>query len=392
MTMKKYLIMIIVAVVFVGIGFILWISDKKPTIELNDDDIEVYSNSYLYDLIRSTDVEIISENTMIDTSEIGSYSYSIDFDNNNRMYTKEVKVTVIDTEVPIIVSGTSKTIEVNYENDLCSLIFYADNYDRTPTCSVEGDYNLNEVGEYPIQYVVTDQSDNRSNAEVSLKVIEKTDGSSYQVKAIDFDDIISIHKTENTEVGIDVSRWQGEIDFNQVKEAGATFVIIRIGVQDGQNGEVEMDYTYLQNIANTKEAGLKVGVYLYSIATSVEESIEQAHWVADQLAGQELELPIVFDWESWSSFTNYQLNLHDLNAIANAFITTIEKEGYQGMIYGSKNYLENVWEINDESSVWLAHYTDQTTYQSSYRFWQLSDVGVIAGINGYVDINVMYYE
>lgn len=391
MTMKKYLIMIIVAVVFVGIGFILWISDKKPTIELNDDDIEVYSNSYLYDLIRSADVEIISENTMIDTSEIGSYSYSIDFDNNNRMYTKEVKVTVIDTEVPIIVTGTSKTIEVNYENDLCSLIFYADNYDRTPTCSVEGDYNLNEVGEYPIQYVVTDQSDNRSNADVSLKVIEKTDGSSYQVKAIDFDDIISIHKTENTEVGIDVSRWQGEIDFNQVKEAGATFVIIRIGVQDGQNGEVEMDYTYLQNIANAKEAGLKVGVYLYSIATSVEESIEQAHWVVDQLAGQELELPIVFDWESWSSFTNYQLNLHDLNAIADAFITTVEKEGYQAMIYGSKNYLENVWEINDES-VWLAHYTDKTTYQSSYRFWQLTDVGVIAGINGYVDINVMYYE
>ena len=391
MTMKKYLIMIIVAVVFVGIGFILWISDKKPTIELNDDDIEVYSNSYLYDLIRSADVEIINENTMIDTSEIGSYSYSIDFDNNNRMYTKEVKVTVIDTEVPIIVSGTSKTIEVNYENDLCSLIFYADNYDRTPTCSVEGDYNLNEVGEYPIQYVVTDQSDNRSNADVSLKVIEKTDGSSYQVKAIDFDDIISIHKTENTEVGIDVSRWQGEIDFNQVKEAGATFVIIRIGVQDGQNGEVEMDYTYLQNIANAKEAGLKVGVYLYSIATSVEESIEQAHWVVDQLAGQELELPIVFDWESWSSFTNYQLNLHDLNAIADAFITTVEKEGYQAMIYGSKNYLENVWEINDES-VWLAHYTDKTTYQSSYRFWQLTDVGVIAGINGYVDINVMYYE
>jgi len=383
--------MIIVAVVFVGISFMLWISDKKPTIELNDDDIEVYSNSYLYDLIRSTDVEIISENTMIDTSEIGSYSYSIDFDNNNRMYTKEVKVTVIDTEVPIIVSGTSKTIEVNYENDLCSLIFYADNYDRTPTCSVEGDYNLNEVGEYPIQYVVTDQSDNRSNADVSLKVIEKTDGSSYQVKAIDFDDIISIHKTENTEVGIDVSRWQGEIDFNQVKEAGATFVIIRIGVQDGQNGGVEMDYTYLQNIANAKEAGLKVGVYLYSIATSVEESIEQAHWVVDQLAGQELELPIVFDWESWASFTNYQLNLHDLNAIADAFITTVEKEGYQAMIYGSKNYLENVWEINDES-VWLAHYTDKTTYQSSYRFWQLTDVGVIAGINGYVDINVMYYE
>jgi len=61
------------------------------------------------------------------------------------------------------------------------------------------------------------------------------------------------------------------------------------------------------------------------------------------------------------------------------------------MIYGSKNYLENVWEINDES-VWLAHYTDKTTYQSSYRFWQLTDVGVIAGINGYVDINVMYYE
>ena len=389
--MKKYLIMIIVAVVFVGIGFILWISDKKPTIELNDDDIEVYSNSYLYDLIRSADVEIISENTMIDTSEIGSYSYSIDFDNNNRMYTKEVKVTVIDTEVPIIVTGTSKTIEVNYENDLCSLIFYADNYDRTPTCSVEGDYNLNEVGEYPIQYVVTDQSDNRSNADVSLKVIEKTDGSSYQVKAIDFDDIISIHKTENTEVGIDVSRWQGEIDFNQVKEAGATFVIIRIGVQDGQNGEVEMDYTYLQNIANAKEAGLKVGVYLYSIATSVEESIEQAHWVVDQLAGQELELPIVFDWESWSSFTNYQLNLHDLNAIADAFITTVEKEGYQAMIYGSKNYLENVWEKKGKS-VWLAHYTDKTTYQSSYRFWQLTDVGVIAGINGYVDINVMYYE
>ncbi|MFV0396378.1 MAG: GH25 family lysozyme [Coprobacillaceae bacterium] len=362
---------------------------QELSVNFNDKDIEVYSEVYLHDLVSNTNAKITSDNKLIDTSKIGKHEYEIKLDLDSKTYTEALQVNVVDTTPPLIISGLNKTIEVGYEKDISQLIMFGDNYDRNPSCVIEGAYNVNEVGVYNLNYIVTDSNNNTTSQEVILNVVNKED-ISHDTTPILFNDIIDAHKTEDTAIGIDVSKWQSEIDFNQVKEAGASFVFMRIGVQTTPNGEISMDSYYLDNIKKAKEVGLPVGVYLYSIATSMEESIAHANWVIDSLDDEKLDFPIVFDWENWSDFSKYNLNLFDINEIASAFITTVENAGYEGMLYSSKTHLEYIWNTDIFDSVWLAHYIDQTTYEGKYDFWQLTDSGIIDGIDGYVDINIMY--
>ena len=201
--------------------------------------------------------------------------------------------------------------------------------------------------------------------------------------------IYNKYKNDSNEIGIDVSKWQGDIDFQKVKDDGATFVMMRIGVQTSYEGELSLDRYYENNIKNAKEAGLKVGVYLYSIATSKEEAIEHAKWVVEKLNGESLELPIVFDWENWSKWNMYKLSFHDINTIADSFIETVNQSGYTGMLYSSKFYLENIWVNKHNYPVWLAHYTENTSYKGDYIMWQLCNTGRINGIYGDVDIDIL---
>ena len=106
---------------------------------------------------------------------------------------------------------------------------------------------------------------------------------------------------------------------------------------------------------------------------------------------QSLDLPIVFDWEIWSNWTSYHMSFHDLNEMAHDFIKTVEAEGYEGMLYGSKFYLENFWEDENFENIWLAHYASNTSYED-YMMWQFSNVGRINGIYGDVDLNVMVVD
>ena len=120
--------------------------------------------------------------------------------------------------------------------------------------------------------------------------------------------------------------------------------------------------------------------------------MSHAEWVIKALDGEELDLPVVFDWENWSKWQEYKLSFHDINEIADTFMKTIEKAGYKGMLYSSKFYLENIWENKNDYPVWLAHYTNETNYKGKYKIWQMCNDGVIDGINGDVDIDIMYLD
>jgi Lyzozyme M1 (1,4-beta-N-acetylmuramidase) len=353
---------------------------------------EVYSDVLVSDFIMDTNGTILNTEGIIDTTKLGTHSHLIEYEYLDKKYSSNVELTIIDSTPPLILSSGSKTVTIGHNKNLCNLIMFADNYDKKAKCIVEGDYDLNKIGTYSITYKVTDTSNNTETAKVKLNVIAKSNSSSSTSSraTVYFKDALSKYKNTDTEVGIDVSKWQGNINFEKVKKAGATFVIMRIGVQKAIDGELEIDPYYYQNIKNAKAAGLKVGVYLYSIATSKEEAIEQAKWVINKLDGTDLDLPIVFDWESWGRWNTLNLSLYDINDIADSFLNTVEAEGYKGMLYSSKYYLQNIWENKKDYPVWLAHYTSETDYQGKYNFWQLCDTGRIDGINGYVDINVMY--
>ena len=361
---------------------------------LNDKQVEVYSDTYLYDLLTVKDVTLITENSLVDTLEVGKKSVTIKYQLDKHEYTYDLVYEVVDTTIPRTFGGVNKTVTVGSDILPCNLITYGDNYDNEVSCEVIGEYNLNEVGSYKISYLLKDDSNNTNEFNGVLNVIEKSNktnnSSSNNTKKDLFTEIVAKYKTKNTEIGIDVSKWQGQIDFQKVKEDGATFVMIRLGYQTSSTRELVIDPYFYDNLTNAKAAGLKVGIYFYSIAINEKEAVSQANWVLDILDNEFLDLPICFDWESWSKWNSFKMSFYDINNVANKFLDTINLSGYEGMLYSSKYYLENIWENKLNYPVWLAHYTKKTSYTGDYVMWQLSNTGKIAGINGDVDINVLY--
>ena len=390
--MKKLLI-ILGCLLVVGCGN--QISDEIPDdayITISNEDIEVFDEVYLSDIISDTNVDI--ENYQLNTDVIGEKEIEFYYIFDDRKYVYKTTINVVDTVKPKIFGSSSRTVEVGYEGNLCNNYTYGDNYDGQPECSVIGEYDFNQVGTYDIEIVVTDVSGNSTNYNVTLNVVDEirnnNNGGGTSTK-LQFSDALERYGNENVELGIDVSEWQGDVDYEAVKEAGATFVMMRIGVTLDSGDEPALDGQFLDNIKSAKEAGLKVGVYLYSKALSSEEAIEEARWVLKQLDGESLDLPIVFDWEIWGNWNSYHMSFHDLNEMAHSFIETVEDEGYEGMLYGSKFYLENFWEDEEFENIWLAHYASNTSYEG-YMMWQFSNVGRINGIYGDVDLNVMVVD
>ena len=223
---------------------------------------------------------------------------------------------------------------------------------------------------------------------VKKKISTSSSGSS-SGKGQNFSDLVKKYKTDNTKIGIDVSHWQGDIDFEKVKNAGVEFVFIRVGSQRGIDGEYYIDNKFKQNINGFNKVGIPVGIYFYSYANSKLAAKKEAKWVVEQLKPYKIDLPVVFDWESWSFFQEFNKSFYSLTEIANTYLNEVEKVGYKGMLYSSKYYLENVW-FKTKYPVWLAHYTEKTNYQGEYSYWQLCSNGRVDGIFGDVDINVMY--
>lgn len=250
-----------------------------------------------------------------------------------------------------------------------------------------------QLGTYNLTYVVTDSSGNKTEKLFSLIVNEKTDITNPPPKEekLDIANVIREYKTNKTKIGIDVSKWQGDINWEEVKNAGVEFVMIRMGYQTDYDGEYVIDPYFEKNIEGAKSVGLPVGAYFYSYSKSVYQAKEQAEWVRDNLKNYELDLPVAFDWESFSSFNTAGMSLYTINKSASVFMDTLEEAGYEGMLYSSKTYLEKIW-YPTKHPVWLAQYINKATYEGKYSIWQMSSIGKVPGINGDVDIDIMYSE
>lgn len=346
----------------------------------------------LYDLVNS-DRGITDNNDYIDTYKLGNNEITINYTNSKNEEDK-VKVTynVVDSTKPIILLSSSITAYKGKDINLVNSGICADNYDKKPNCYVEGEYDINKVGKYDLKYVAVDSNNNKNEKKFTLIVKEKkkttTSNNSHPKKKYLIEDLIKEHKNDNTMIGIDVSSWQSDIDFKKVKDSGVEFVIIRIGFGH-KKGEIIYDNRFSEYLKSAKENGLRVGLYFYSYAKNVKESSEQAKWIIEALNGESLDLPIAFDWEIFGGFNNYNLSLTDLNLIGEAFIKKINSAGYEGMLYSSKYYLENMWNLN-EYKTWLAHYIDKTNYKGEYYIWQLSNTGKVNGIKGDVDLDILY--
>ena len=364
--------------------------ENNNKIELIENlDFEYVSSIYLHDLIKKSDVKIISENTLIDTSSLGEHDVTIKLKNGLSSKNVNIKYNVVDTTKPVLNLSNMTTYigkEVNFLNN----IMCGDNYDRDLKCEIIGEYDINKAGTYMLSVKATDSSNNTNEKNFKLTVKEKSSGNNSSTPTYYyFNDLIKKYKTNKTMVGIDVSSWQGDINWEKAKNAGCEFAMIRIGFGH-KDKELIFDSKFKANLENAKKAGIKVGLYFYSYAKTNDEAKEQAKWIIDALNGEKLDLPIAFDWEIWSGFNNYKLNFNDLNEIAESFIKEINKHNYEGIIYGSAFYINRVW--NQSSRTWLAYYTSNNDFEKPYFMWQLSSQGKIDGINGYVDLDVIYLD
>ena len=357
---------------------------------------EVYTEANFEDYIDTIEGKII-EKPKIDNKRTGKQSLEFIYlnkDNKKRRGTFEIEI--VDTEKPLVWLSNNYSTKIGTDIDLKDKIMCVDNYDNKPSCQINGEYDINTAGVYPLEFIAKDSSGNIFQKEFTLTVYEpvQTENNSNEIETsepsyIDFNDVLNNYKNENTEIGIDVSKWQGNIDFTKVKNAGATFVMIRVGSQNGVGGEYVLDKNFKQNIENALNNDLKIGAYFYSYADSEKEAKKQANWVIKQIKDYDIDLPIVFDFESFDAFNQMELSIFGLNEVANSFIETVDNAGYKGVLYGSKNYLNAIWKYHT-SPVWLAHYTDQTNYEGDYFMWQMCDDGKIDGIEGYVDIDILY--
>ena len=401
--MKKILI---IFGTFLLTGCALYNEYKMPKdayINLNENNYQVYSTKHIKDLISDTNVEIINNNEEIKTNKTGSIPVTIKYKFKNRTYKYEVNYTIMDTIQPILLyAPKTHTYNIGDEiNDFCDETTFIDNYDRNVKCKVNGEYDVNTVGTYNLEYEIYDKSENKIIEPFSLYIIDPNDKDDdysddnwyeeeyEEYDGIQFSDIVNLHKTNNTMIGIDISRWQGDVDFKKIKDAGCEFVIMRIAVSNGPDDKIGLDSYYKKNIKNAKKAGLKVGVYVYTSASSVEEIESQAKFVQKELNKIKLDFPIAYDFESWSDIRELKVNTFDLINFVDKFYNIVHKDGYDVMLYSSKKYLEKVW-LNEKYPVWLAHYTDQTDYQGKYMLWQMCSDGRIDGINGDVDIDIYY--
>ena len=211
-------------------------------------------------------------------------------------------------------------------------------------------------------------------------------------------------KKEVKAKGIDVSKWQGKIDWKKVKSAGIDFAIIRIG-QRAENGKIIKDDFADYNIQQADKNGILIGVYFFSTAISSSEASEEAQWVAENIKSYPISYPVVWDCEGFSESDSRMFSLTNEQRTANAvsFLNKIESLGYEGMFYGSATELSgslkwNTPKIEASFKIWLASYPQVTypqisvpDYQGKYDMWQYTDKGAVSGIKGNTDMVVSYF-
>ena len=214
-----------------------------------------------------------------------------------------------------------------------------------------------------------------------------------------------VKETKDTTLGIDVARYQGTIDWEQVASSGVDFAMIRVGYRANADGAIIADSNARYNMQEATKFDIPIGVYFFSTAINEDEAREEADWVAEYISRYAITYPVAYDCEGFNDPDSRQVHLTKMERtdIAMAFLKAIEKHGYEGMFYGSKNDLADdaQWQtskIEDDYKVWVAQYpydpypqTESSSYEGEHQMWQYSAEGRIDGVSQSVDLNVAYF-
>ena len=215
----------------------------------------------------------------------------------------------------------------------------------------------------------------------------------------------SVAQTDQVTVGIDVARYQGTIDWAKVAASGIDFAMIRVGYRADKSREICADSNAKYNMQEAQKNGIKVGVYFFSTATTTDEAIEEAGWVADFIAQYQITYPVAYDCEGFDQPDSVQYGLTNAQRtdIAIAFLQEIYNRGYTPMFYSSMGELTGSakWDterLEGSYRIWVSQYpaipypqTAQSSYTGTHAMWQYTNRGTVDGISKPVDVNVAYF-
>ncbi len=195
-------------------------------------------------------------------------------------------------------------------------------------------------------------------------------------------------------VGVDVSKYQKDIDWQRVKASGVEYAIIRAGYRGSSTGVLVKDPYFDRNVVGAREAGIKLGVYFFTQAVNAEEAAQEAYAVSSLIDADELSLPVYLDVES-SGSPNGRADGLDVNTrteIIRVFCETLNDLGYRSGLYANKNWLTNKIDTSrlEDYDIWLAQYrAPEPDYQGRYSIWQYTSKGHVDGITGFVDMDLV---
>ena len=191
--------------------------------------------------------------------------------------------------------------------------------------------------------------------------------------------------------GVDVSAFQGDIDWKQVKKSGIDFAMIRLGYRGYGTGKLVEDEYARQNLRNAADAGLAVGAYFYSQALNIDEVNDEIIFMLEVLDNRALDMPIVLDWEiPTADARTANMDARTLTDIQKYFCEKMTELGYKPMIYFNWHQSSNLYYLSEleDYEFWLALYQDRMSYPWKVEMWQYTDKGRVPGIYGDVDLNV----
>lgn len=215
----------------------------------------------------------------------------------------------------------------------------------------------------------------------------------------------SVAETDQVTIGIDVARYQGTIDWEQVAASGIDFAMVRVGYRADASREICADTNAKYNMQEAQKNGIKVGAYFFSTAVSAEEAEEEADWVADYISQYQITYPVAYDCEGFDQPDSAQYNLTNAQRtdIAIAFMQEVYNRGYTPMFYASMGELSGnaKWDtsrIEGSYRIWVSQYpsvpypqTGKSSYSGTHAMWQYTNRGTVAGIGRPVDVNVAYF-
>lgn len=214
--------------------------------------------------------------------------------------------------------------------------------------------------------------------------------------AMDSEGVKDIKHLKDAKFGIDVSKWNKEIDWAQLRKEGVEFAIIRAGYRGSVSGSLVVDPYFEQNMKGAAANGIDVGVYFFTQALDEREAVEEASIVLSLVQGYDVTYPIFIDSEgAGGNGRADNLDVPTRSKVCQAFCETIRSGGHTAGIYASKNWLNNrldITKFSGDNVIWLAEYRETPTYGGTYGMWQYTSSGRISGIEGRVDFNLCYWD